>query len=104
MNHLELKKIHPEKILFFKTGEFCLIFNGDAQLFSALTGTPIQNKRVVEEYGLVPLTGFNYSELEANARIMTKAGYTVALLDFVKETGSDESRRKIIRIFKPARA
>ena len=101
MTHVELKKIHPDKILFFKTRDFYLVFNGDAQLFSAITGIPIQNKREVREHGITPLTGFEHSDLEVNVKIMNNAGYTVALLEFVSETGSDESRRKITRIFKP---
>ena len=100
-NYFDFKKEHPDKIILFRINDYYQAFNGDAQLVSKALNLSIMNQRVVDQFGLAPLTGFHEKELEGNLSLLNRAGYTVALCDFDENLSQHSVDRTIVRISVP---
>ena len=95
--YLQLKRQHPDCILFFRLGDFYETFDADAEIVAevcdvALTSRPVgSNQRV-------PLAGVPYHSVEGYLARMVDAGYKVAIAEQVSEPGAGLVEREVQQV------
>lgn len=96
----ELKKQHPEAVLFFRLGDFYEMFYEDAQLASRLLGIALtaRHKKTDNE---MPMCGFPYHAHEEYLEKLIDSGYKVAIAEQIEDPESKKISRKIVRVVTP---
>ena len=98
--YLNLKRQHPDTILFFRLGDFYETFDEDAKLVArelqiTLTSRPMARGE------RVPMAGVPHHAVEHYlARLMAK-GYRVAMAEQLGEPGSKMMEREVLRVLTP---
>lgn len=100
--YLNIKKEHPNEILFFRMGDFYEMFFDDAKLASkeleiTLTGREGGTKE------RVPMCGIPYHSAEGYIAKLIKKGYRVAICEQVEDPKASKGlvKREVIRIVTP---
>lgn len=96
-----VKKRHPDKIVFFRLGDFYEMFYEDAERVSAeleLTLTARENK-----HGRIPMCGVPYHSAESYIARLVERGYKIVICDQVEDARQARGlvRREIVRVITP---
>lgn len=99
--YLEIKRQHPNEILFFRLGDFYETFDADAEVAArelniTLTSRPVgKNTRV-------PLAGIPYHAADSYIAVLLRKGYHVAICEQMGEAPTNGLvPRKVVRIVTP---
>ncbi|MCI9121301.1 MAG: DNA mismatch repair protein MutS [Oscillibacter sp.] len=105
--YLEMKKNHPDSILFFRLGDFYEMFAEDAKLASkeldlTLTSRD-RGKRARPEAEQVPMCGIPYHASESYIARLIAKGYKVAICEQMEDPAAAKGlvKRDIIRVVTP---
>ncbi len=93
--YLEIKKNHPEDILFFRMGDFYEMFFDDAE-----TASKILDIALTSRQNDIPMCGVPYHAAESYIARLIKAGRRVAICEQMETTPSSGSivKREVVRI------
>jgi DNA mismatch repair protein MutS len=82
--YLAVKKQYPDKVVFFRMGDFYEMFFEDARIAHDILGLALTSRgeHLSEK---VPLAGFPYHALDQYLDKMVKAGYQVAICEQVED-------------------
>lgn len=80
----DLKKQHPDCILFFRLGDFYEVFWEDAQICSKLLDLVLTSKNKTSEHP-IPMAGMPYHSIDKYIAKLIKSGYKVAIADQLTE-------------------
>lgn len=97
--YLELKAQHPDKILFFRLGDFYEMFYKDAvEISSALN--LVLTKRKNKTDGEIPMCGIPYHSSEGYLEKLIQQGYQVAIAEQIEKAtpGKDLVKRDVVKI------
>jgi DNA mismatch repair protein MutS len=97
--YLELKAKHPDKILFFRLGDFYEMFYEDAvEISSALN--LVLTKRKNKTDGEIPMCGIPYHSSEGYLEKLIQQGYQVAVAEQIEKAGpgKDLVKRDVVKI------
>ncbi|MBQ9492986.1 MAG: DNA mismatch repair protein MutS [Oscillibacter sp.] len=105
--YLEIKKAHPDCLLFFRLGDFYEMFNDDAKIASReldLTLTSRnhgKSKKAQQE--LVPMCGVPYHACDAYIARLIAKGYKVAICEQMEDPATAKGlvKRDILRVVTP---
>src|SRR5215208_3316171 len=99
--YLEIKKQHPNTILFFRLGDFYETFDEDAEI-TARELDIVLTSRSVGKGVRVPLAGIPYHAVENYLARLIEKGYHVAICEQIGETPvKGLFPRKVIRVVTP---
>ncbi|MEY8387808.1 DNA mismatch repair protein MutS [Oscillospiraceae bacterium 38-13] len=105
--YLEMKREHPDSILFFRLGDFYEMFADDAKLASkeldlTLTSRD-KGKRAKPEEEKVPMCGIPYHASESYIARLIAKGYKVAICEQMEDPAAAKGlvKRDIIRVVTP---
>ena len=76
--YLEIKKQHPDEILFFRTGDFYETFDEDAEIASRELDLVLTSKSVGKDEGRIPMAGIPYHAVDNYLSRLVEKGYHVA--------------------------
>jgi DNA mismatch repair protein MutS len=98
----EIKRGYPEAILLFRVGDFCEMFDGDADIASKLLSIALTS-RDKSSANPVPLCGVPYHAAKGYIAKLLKAGRTVALCEQVEDPKLAKGlvRREVVRLYTP---
>jgi DNA mismatch repair protein MutS len=102
--YLEIKKRHPDCLLFFRLGDFYELFDEDAKVASKeldLTLTTRDRKKTAEER--VPMCGVPYHSYQAYMARLVAKGYKVAICEQMEDPATAQGivERDVVRIVTP---
>jgi len=99
--YLEIKRKHPDKILFFRLGDFYETFDKDAEITSQVLDI-VLTSRNVSKGQRVPMAGIPYHAAENYIGKLINLGYHVAICE---QVGEQPKRglfpRQVVRIITP---
>jgi DNA mismatch repair protein MutS len=98
--YLEIKKQHPDALLFFRLGDFYETFDEDAEIASreldiVLTGRSVAKGR------RIPMAGIPYHAAENYIARLIQRGYHVAVCEQVGEAVKGLMPREVTRVITP---
>lgn len=97
-----IKEAHPDKIVFFRMGDFYELFYKDAQTAAPLLGLTLtsRNKKSGDE---TPMCGMPHHSVSVHINKLLASGYKVALCDQVEDPKQAKGivRREVTRILTP---
>ncbi len=96
-----IKKQHPDKIIFFRMGDFFEMFHDDAVTAHNLLGITLTSRsHGKEKEANVPLAGFPHHQLESYLARMNRAGKQVVVVEQVEDPREAKGlvKRDIVRI------
>lgn len=98
----DIKKEHPDTILFFRMGDFYELFHEDAEIAAEVLGLTLTSRDKKADTP-IPMAGFPWHGLEDHLRTMLKAGYkvTVAEQEETLREGAKLLERVVTRVFTP---
>ncbi len=96
--YLDIKKKHPEEILFFRLGDFYEMFFDDAAQASRILDIALTSRQ-----NDVPMCGIPYHAAESYISRLIKAGKRVAICEQMESTPSAGTivKREVVRIITP---
>ncbi|MBF2735231.1 MAG: DNA mismatch repair protein MutS, partial [Betaproteobacteria bacterium AqS2] len=96
-----VKEQHPDKLLFFRMGDFYELFYDDARQASALLGLTLTRRRTADAD--IPMAGVPVASCANHIARLARMGETVALCDQVAPAaaGSGLMERKVTQIVTP---
>ncbi len=96
--YLEIKKQHPNDILFFRMGDFYEMFFDDAATASAVLDIALTARQ-----NDVPMCGIPYHAAESYLARLIKAGHRVAICEQMEAVPSSGTvvRREVVRVVTP---
>nr|YP_002049133.1 DNA mismatch repair protein [Paulinella chromatophora]ACB42923.1 DNA mismatch repair protein [Paulinella chromatophora] len=102
-HYVELKDIHPDKILLYRLGDFFECFFEDAITVARLLEITLTGKEGGKGIGRVPMAGVPHHSVIRYCMDLVRHGLSVALCDQVETTPSKGAllRREITRILTP---
>ncbi|MBT6401194.1 DNA mismatch repair protein MutS [candidate division WWE3 bacterium] len=99
--YLEIKKQHPDCILFFRLGDFYEMFLDDAKLGADVLDITLTSRSRGRD-GRIPMAGVPYHAVESYLAKMVRNGHKVAICEQVSEpNGKDLVKREVVRIVTP---
>lgn len=100
--YLEIKKQHPDAILFFRVGDFYEMFFDDALVASKALQITLTSRDKNKE-NAVPLCGIPYHAASGYISKLIRSGYSVAVCEQVEEPSAAKGiiRREVVRIITP---
>ena len=99
--YLEIKRAHPNTILFFRLGDFYETFDEDAEI-TARELDIVLTSRTVGKGARAPLAGIPYHALENYLARLIEKGYHVAICEQIGDTPiKGLFPRKVVRIVTP---
>jgi DNA mismatch repair protein MutS len=97
--YLEIKRQHPDAILFFRLGDFYEMFDGDAQTAARELDLVLTSRASGKEQR-VPMCGVPHHAAEGYIARLIAKGYKVALCEQIgSETINGLMPREVVRIF-----
>ena len=100
--YMDIKKEHPDSVLFFRMGDFYEQFHGDAVVSSEVLGITLtsRDKKADEP---IPMAGFPWHALEDNLRQMLQAGHKVCVAEQEEQLreGAKLLERVVTRVYTP---
>ena len=102
-HYVELKAAHPERVLFYRLGDFFECFFEDALLTSQLLELTLTGKEGGKAHGRVPMAGIPHHACERYCSELVRRGYAVALCDQLEAVAAKGEllRRDITRVLTP---
>ncbi len=100
--YFAIKNKHPERILFFRMGDFYELFGDDAVVASSILGIALTS-RGHGNSGKLPLAGIPYHTLDRYLVKILKAGHKVAVCDQVEDPKKAKGivKREVVEVFTP---
>ncbi|MFQ5578015.1 MAG: DNA mismatch repair protein MutS, partial [Anaerolineae bacterium] len=99
--YLQLKRNHPDAILFFRMGDFYETFDEDARLVARELNI-VLTAREAGKGNKVPMAGVPHHAAESYIARLVKAGHKVAICDQVStETVKGLMPREVVRVVTP---
>ncbi len=100
--YFAIKNQHPERILFFRMGDFYELFGDDAVVASSILGIALTSREHGDS-GKLPLAGIPYHTLDRYLAKILKAGYKVAVCDQVEDPKKATGivKREVVEVFTP---
>ena len=97
-----IKKENPDKILFYRMGDFYEMFGEDAVISSKVLQIALTSRDRKRENS-IPMCGIPYRAYETYLNKMTAAGYKVAICEQMEDPAKVKGlvERKIVRIVTP---
>ncbi len=99
--YLDIKREHPDTILFFRLGDFYETFDQDAEITSRELDIVLTSRNVAKGVR-IPMAGIPYHALENYLARLIERGYHVAICE---QVGDQPARglfpRKVVRIVTP---
>lgn len=97
-----LKKDHPDKILFFRMGDFYEMFGDDAIAAAKVLQIALTSRDKKKE-NAIPMCGIPYHAYEQYLNKLTAAGFKVAICEQMEDPAQAQGivKRDIIRIVTP---
>lgn len=97
----DMKALHPDKILFFRMGDFYELFYNDAKEASKLLGLTL-TKRGRDESS-TPLAGIPHHQIDRYVKDMMEKGRSVAICDQLEDPAQAKGvvKRGITRVLTP---
>ena len=102
-HYVELKAANPERVLFYRLGDFFECFFEDALLTSQLLELTLTGKEGGKAHGRVPMAGIPHHACERYCSELVRRGYAVALCDQLEAVAAKGEllRRDITRVLTP---
>ena len=102
-HYVELKAVHPERVLLYRLGDFYEFFFEDALLLSRLLELTLTGKEGGKGIGRVPMAGIPHHAAERYCAELVRRGLSVALCDQLETTPAKGAllRRDITRVLTP---
>ena len=99
---MDIKKEHPDTILFFRMGDFYELFHEDAVVGSEVLGLALTSRDKKADQP-IQMAGFPWHGLEDNIRGMLKAGHKVTVAEQEQELreGAKLLERIVTRVYTP---
>ncbi len=98
----DIKALHPDKILFFRMGDFYELFFEDAQTVAPLLGITLtsRNKKSLDE---TPMCGMPYHSVAAHLNKLLSKGFKLAICDQIEDPKLAKGlvKRGITRVLTP---
>ena len=95
-----IKQQHPDKLLFFRMGDFFELFYSDAEKVAALLGLNLTARRTSDER--IPMAGVPVGSYEQYLSRLVRLGESVAVCDQVgSTTGKGLMEREVTQIVTP---
>ena len=103
--YLEIKKLYPGTILFFRLGDFYEMFNEDAILASRELEITL-TARHKDSPNPVPMCGVPHHAAANYIARLVRRGYRVAICDQTEEAGKGVKlvKREVVRVITPGTA
>ena len=103
--YMEIKKLYPDAILFFRMGDFYEMFFEDARTAAPILEVVLTSRNKSKD-NAIPLCGIPYHAMENYAAKLLRQGYKVAICDQVEDPKFAKGivRREVTRILTPATA
>ncbi len=100
--YFRIKSEHPDKILFFRMGDFYEMFGKDAEIAAPILGIALTS-RAHGKSTKMPLAGVPYHAAEKYLSMLIKAGLKVAICEQVEDPKLAKGlvKREIIEIITP---
>jgi DNA mismatch repair protein MutS len=100
--YLEIKKKHPDCVLFFRMGDFYEMFFDDAKKASRILNIALTS-RGKSGGGKIPMCGIPYHALENYLGRMVKGGQKVAICEQMEDPKSAKGvvKREVVRVVTP---
>ena len=95
-----IKEQHPDKLLFFRMGDFYELFYSDAQKASALLDLTLTSRKTVT--GGVPMAGVPAHSVDQYVSRLVRIGESVAICEQVGDVpGKGLMERKVTQVVTP---
>ena len=100
--YLEIKKQYPDRILFFRMGDFYEMFGDDAKIAAEVMGITLTSRNHGQS-GKIPLAGVPYHQAERYLAMLLKAGYGVAVCEQVEDPKLAKGlvKRDVVEVLTP---
>ncbi|KOR27865.1 DNA mismatch repair protein MutS, partial [Achromatium sp. WMS2] len=100
--YLQIKEEHPDKILFYRMGDFYEMFYGDAELAARLLDISL-TKRGQSAGNQIPMAGVPYHAADGYLAKLVKLGVSVAICEQSGDPATTKGplERKVARIITP---
>ncbi|SVE34056.1 uncharacterized protein METZ01_LOCUS486910, partial [marine metagenome] len=97
-----IKKEHPDKILFYRMGDFYEMFGEDAVISAKVLQIALTSRDRKRENS-IPMCGIPYRAFEPYLNKMTAAGYKVAICEQMEDPAKVKGlvERQIVRVVTP---
>jgi DNA mismatch repair protein MutS len=102
-HYVELKLVHPDRVLLYRLGDFFECFFEDAIALSRLLELTLTGKEAGKAIGRVPMAGIPHHAAERYCAELVGRGLSVALCDQVETTPAKGAllKREITRVLTP---
>jgi len=99
----EIKSRHPDKILFFRLGDFYEMFFEDAEVASRELGITLTSREVGKGHKRMPMAGIPYHAASGYLATLLDKGYRVAICEQVEDPRKARGlvRREVVRVVTP---
>ena len=99
---MDIKREHPDSVLFFRMGDFYEQFHDDAVVSSEVLGITLTSRDKKAE-DPIPMAGFPWHALEDNLRQMLQAGHKVCVAEQEEQLreGAKLLERVVTRVYTP---
>jgi DNA mismatch repair protein MutS len=99
---LEFKNMHPEAVLLFRTGEFYMTYQEDAEEAARILGIALtkSESKNVEEVECMKMAGFPHAALDSYLPKLIRAGKRVAICDQLEAPKQKQVRKGITELVK----
>ncbi len=100
--YFAIKKQHPDKLLFFRMGDFYEMFGRDAEIAAPILGIALTSRSHGQSTKM-PLAGVPYHSAEKYLTLLIKAGLKVAICEQVEDPKLAKGlvKREVIEIITP---
>jgi DNA mismatch repair protein MutS len=100
--YLEIKKQYPDRLLFFRMGDFYEMFGDDAKTAADILGITLTSRNHGKA-GKIPLAGVPYHQAEKYLAKLLKAGFGVAVCEQVEDPKLAKGlvKRDVVEIITP---
>ncbi len=97
----EMKALHPDKLLFFRMGDFYEMFHADAVEASRLLGLTLTRRN--RDAGAPPLAGIPHHQIDRYVKELMDKGRSVAVCDQLEDPAQAKGvvKRGITRVLTP---
>jgi DNA mismatch repair protein MutS len=100
--YLEVKRQHPDAILFFRMGDFYEMFDADAETAARELDITLTARKHSKNSSPIPMAGVPYHAVDNYIARLIEKGYHVAVCDQVSEpTGRGIVEREVTRVVTP---
>ncbi len=101
--YLEIKQSHPDKILFFRMGDFYEMFFEDAKVASKILNIALTTRHKNQE-DYIPMAGIPYHALSNYTQKLLDNGYKIAICEQVEDPKKAKTivKREVVKILTPA--